>query len=203
MPENADTKRLLFIKAANDICGTELENIRSVLGMLGIVHSFVDLTEPNMPADGIPDGNETPPDYITQRLKELGISFDYIYLAAHANQHNFGDADNGNTFDWDSLARAICESEIMNSESILFLGCCRGGLKRVARKLFDGCDKIDYVCGPHWKVTKHEIATAFHVFLYNMEFRGEEPSTAVSRASTSVGYRFFFHDRIEIENEDL
>lgn len=81
------------------------------------------------------------------------------------------------------------------------LGCCRGGLKRVALQLFCACDSIDYVCGPRWTVTGADISAGFHIFIYNMVVRREQPSTAVHRASMGTGYDFFCHDRVEMQDE--
>jgi hypothetical protein len=89
----------------------------------------------------------------------------------------------------------------LNAESVLLLGCCRGGLKKVASELFYYCSQIDYVCGPRWAVTGQDISAGFHIFIYNMEVRREQPSTAVNRASKGTGYDFFCHDRVEFEDK--
>ena len=73
---------------------------------------------------------------------------------------------------------------------------------RIASTLFDNCTQIDYVCGPKWSITQADLAAAFHVLLYNLEFRNEEPSVAVKRASKAVGYQFSFHDRVEWEDDN-
>ena len=68
-------------------------------------------------------------------------------------------------------------------------------------QLFGSCDQIDYVCGPRWTVTGDDITAGFHVFVYNMEIRREQPSTSVSRASKATGYDFFCYDRVEYEDK--
>ena len=72
-------------------------------------------------------------------------------------------------------------------------------MKAVAHKLFDNCPQIDYVCGPRWTIGSADIVTGFHVFIYNMLHRNEQPSCAVERASRATGYDFFCHDRVEVE----
>ena len=70
----------------------------------------------------------------------------------------------------------------------------------VAMSMFFACGKIDYVVGPRWTVTAKDITTAFHVFLYNLAVRREQPSTAASRSSLATGYDFYYYDRVEAED---
>ena len=70
----------------------------------------------------------------------------------------------------------------------------------VAMSMFLACSKIDYVIGPRWTVTAQDITTAFHVFLYNLAIRREQPSTAATRASAATGYDFYYYDRVEVED---
>ena len=70
----------------------------------------------------------------------------------------------------------------------------------VAMQLFNACLKIDYVTGPRWTVTPQDITTGFHIFLYNLAIRREQPSTAASRASAGTGYDFYYYDRVELED---
>lgn len=130
-----------------------------------------------------------------------GRKYDYIYLGAHANTEFFGDSDGMTTMLWSNLASIFCTTGCLRPGAILLLGCCRGGLKKVATTLFCSCDQIDYVCGPRWTVYPADITAGFHAFLYNMEIRREQPSVAVKRASYATGYDFFCHDRVEMEDE--
>jgi hypothetical protein len=177
-------KRVLIVQASKDVCSTELEHIKNIAEMFGMKHCLVEL--------------ETIEDFVKQLCG--GDKYDYIYLAAHANPYSFGTEDGKISIEWSKLAAALCESSCLNPESILLLGCCRGGLKRVAATLFANCGQIDYVCGPRWTVTGHDLTAGFHIFLYNMESRREQPSTAVRRASHATGYDFFCYDRVEIED---
>ena len=71
----------------------------------------------------------------------------------------------------------------------------------VALVMFDACASIDYIAGPRWTVTGQDITTGFHVFIYNMLIRKEQPGTAAHRASAATGYDFFCHDRVEIDDD--
>lgn len=178
-------KRLLIIKAAQDICATETSHIRTVAEMFGITHCTSELND------------------IGQFLSQLCTDenkYDYIYLATHADLMGFGESDGSNMIEWEQFAETLCSAQCLNLGCILLLGCCRGGLKKVAHKLFYSCDQIDYVCGPRWTVTGQDISAGFHVFVYNMEVRNEQPSVAVRRASLATGYDFFCHDRVEFED---
>lgn len=177
-------KRLLIVQASDDVCSAEIDHLKNIAEMFGMTHCVIKL----------------------ERIEEFerkvcqGGTFDYVYLAAHANPQTFGTADGTISVSWDAFAMALCKSECLNAESILLLGCCRGGLWGVAARLFANCDQIDYVCGPRWTVTGHDLTAGFHIFVYNMEVRREQPSTAVGRASGATGYDFFCYDRVETED---
>ncbi len=178
-------KSLLILKASNDICGSEIDHVKTIAAMF-------EMDECEWDMKSVEDFKQSPC---------LSRKYDYIYLAAHANSESFGTSDGAMSIGWDAFALALCETGCLNPESILLLGCCRGGLKGVAQILFYSCDQIDYVCGPRWTVTGHDISAGFHTFLYNMEIRKEQPSSAASRASSATGYDFFCYDRIEFEDE--
>jgi hypothetical protein len=124
----------------------------------------------------------------------------YIYLDAHADRLGFGSADNKLRLSWIEFASALCQAHCLEEDAILFLACCRGGLRSTADLLFDNCDQIAFVCGPHWKITSYDLPVAFHVLIYNLESRNEEPRTAVRRASKALGFRFMFYDRADWED---
>ncbi len=177
-------KRMLFIKASSDICATEVSHIEKICEMFHIEHKEIELVSLES--------------FVTS-VKSLG-KFDYLYLGAHADQFGFGESSGEPSYFWVNFAATLCSTECLNPQSILLLGCCRGGLRMVAMKLFFGCPKIDYVLGPRWTVTPQDITTAFHVFLYNIAIRREQPSTATTRASTATGYDFYYYDRVEVED---
>jgi hypothetical protein len=178
------TKRMLLIKASNDVCATEISHIEKICEMFSIAHEVVELTSlENFASD----------------VRALG-RFDFLYLGAHANQHSFGESDGSTSFGWGHFAGWLCATDCLKSESVLLLGCCRGGLKMVAMAMFIACGKIDYIVGPRWTVTPQDITTAFHVFLYNLAIRREQPSTAATRSSQATGYDLYYYDRVEIED---
>lgn len=182
----AENKRLLIIKAASDVCAAEVGHLKVIADMFAITHCTMDL-------QSIDDFNKA--------LCQGDDKFDYIYLAAHADTEFFGERDGSVSIPWPELASAFCNAACLKSGAILLLGCCRGGLKRVALSLFCNCMDIDYVCGPRWTVCGPDISTGFHVFIYNMEVRREQPSVAVCRASQATNYEFFCHDRVEMQDE--
>jgi hypothetical protein len=126
-----------------------------------------------------------------------GQSFDYVYLCGHADERGFGEEDGSNEITWPSFALALCNANWLNKDGVLFLATCRGGLRQIAENMFNVCGKIDYICGPRWVADKHDLTTAFHVFIYNLEVRGEEPAVAAERAYLASGRHFFCYDRLE------
>lgn len=179
-------KRLLIVKASNDICTAEVDQLKSIASMFGMNHCVCEL--------------KTVEEF-KQSLCASADKYDYIYVAAHADLMGFGTQDRAVNINWSEFAAALCETNCLNPECILLLGCCRGGLKQVAFTLFLSCDQIDYICGPRWTVTSADLTAGFHVFVYNMEVRKEQPSTAVDRASKATNYDFFCYDRVEVEDE--
>lgn len=178
-------KNLLIIKASSDICPSEIDHLKAIAAMFDIRECVVELRDMSA--------------FRSQLC--AGRKYDYIYLGAHASVDAFGDPDGNTVIPWIELATAFCSSNCLNPGAILLLGCCRGGLKKVALQLFFACDRIDYVCGPRWTLIPADMSAGFHIFLYNMEIRREQPSTAIGRASNATGYDFFCHDRIEMEYE--
>jgi hypothetical protein len=177
-------QRILLVRASNDVCSTEVTHIQKICEMFSIDHHVIDLV--------------TLDDFV-EETKALG-KFDYLYLGAHANPHSFGESNGSTSYSWIEFATALCTADCLNPESVLLLGCCRGGLRMVAMAMFLACGKIDYVVGPRWTVTAQDITTAFHVFLYNLAIRKEQPSTAASRSSLATGYDFYYYDRVEVED---
>jgi hypothetical protein len=182
-----DKMNLMILCAQSDPCDEELKLIEAVGNLLGMNICKTTLKKEE-------DLKKT----LCGKNNEL---WDYVYLATHANIYGFGDADScGLNLKWTKFAQVICEADCLAQGAKLFLGCCRGGLKGVADRMFDNCNQIDYICGPRWTLKPADIATAFHVFIYNLEVRSEQPSVAVNRASLAVGYDFFCYDRAERED---
>lgn len=187
----APEKHLLILQANPERCDCEINQIHAIAEMLGMSCRFrqVDSAAPK-PAEEF------------KKSLESDEKADYVYLCAHADQHGFavGGEKTEEIICWNWFATGLCEAECLNKESILFLACCRGGLKRVAHEMFDWCADIDYICGPRWTVCSHDLVAGFHVFIYNMEVRHEQPSCAAYRASQATGYDFYCYDRVEVED---
>ena len=175
-------KTILILEACADVPKEELQNLRSVAGMLGMESK----------TEAIKSHEEL------RSCLNVERGFDYVYLCAHANVDGFGDEDGTTDFSWSQLASALCQGKCLRPGAILLLAGCRGGAWQVASRLFETCHEIEYVCGPRWNAGPPDLTTAFHVFLYNMEYRREMPSTAASRASAATGYDLFCYDRVEL-----
>lgn len=131
---------------------------------------------------------------------QVNPGIDFLYLGAHGNHECFGEKTPPYT-SWDDFASALCQSQRLNTDAVLFLGCCHGGLKKVAMTIFANCDQVRFVCGPRWKASKHEISVAVHVFLYNLLIGKEEPTIAAERCTSATGIAFPFYDRYELDTE--
>lgn len=80
-----ETKRLLIVKASSDICAAEVEHIKTVAEMFGMVHRTYGLKS-----------------LATFQAELTGNDrYDYIYLAAHANVDCFGESDGSVRYDWE------------------------------------------------------------------------------------------------------
>ncbi|MFZ0434436.1 MAG: hypothetical protein WAL87_00470 [Chthoniobacterales bacterium] len=174
-------KRLLTLKASQDVCIAETQHIKTIADLIGIECDQLVITSLDEVIAGVVGGEQ----------------FDYIYLCGHANEHGFGEADGSRMFAWGKFALALCNANWLNTGGILFLATCRGGLRSIADTMFRMCGKIDYICGPRWSVDKHDLTAGFHSFIYNLEIRNEEPAVAVERASSATGRHFFCYDRLE------
>lgn len=101
---------------------------------------------------------------------------------------------------WARFSQLICESELLNDDTIFLLACCRGGLFSVATTLMAVCYKINYVCGPSWELTPPDLATGFVVFLYSLVLKRAEPHYAAKKATDATDYTFNCYDRQEAES---
>jgi hypothetical protein len=175
-------KNCLFLKAAAAACANEEASIRANLQMLRVDVEVIEWTSQG--------------DFFQQ---VSGKKFAIIYLGAHANGAGFG--EQGRFQPWETLGESICMSDCMTPEGTLFLGCCRGGMKTVALKILQQCDKIDYIFGPNWNTKGGDLVTAFTTYTRNRLTNGEEPSVAAARASEATGQQFTCYDRQELEAE--
>jgi hypothetical protein len=175
-------KNCLFLKAAAAACANEEGSIRANLKAFGVDVEVIQWTSQG--------------DFYQQ---VTGKKFAIIYLGAHADGYGFG--EQGAFQPWETLAESICMSDCMTLEGTLFLGCCRGGMKTVALKILQQCDKIDYIFGPNWNTKGGDLVTAFTTYTRNRLTNGEEPSVAAARASEATGQHFTCYDRQELEAE--
>lgn len=174
-------KKVLFVRCTTDACAAEEDHLRAVCEIIGLTFESRDWVT-----------------FLASVSSNSQEDVDYLYLAAHASHDSF-EADQMR-LTWSDVGAILCQWNGLNPEAVVLLACCRGGLKGVAAQLFGACDHIDYVCGPRWSARDIDLATAFHVFLYNLEIRNEQPSTAARRASHAVGYDYFCHERAEWED---
>ena len=176
-------KRLLFLRATGDYPEEVITHIQNVCTLLGVevtrfeykdldsFHSFLDQSK----------------------------GFDFLYIAAHGAHHCFGENSGGPVARWADFASVLCATQALNTNAVLFMGCCHGGLKKVSLILFSICHQISSVCGPRWNVSVKEIPVALHVFLHNLISNREEPQVAADRAAASIGISFPFYNRYELE----
>jgi hypothetical protein len=100
---------------------------------------------------------------------------------------------------WDDFALALCSTGCLESDAIVFLACCFGGIRRIADILFGTCLSVTSVCGPRWSIHPSTLTCAFHAFLHNLTFCHVDPFVACKRASEATGHEFFFYSRRECE----
>jgi hypothetical protein len=173
----------LFLKASAAACANEEGSIRANLKGLGVDMEVIEWVSVD--------------DFLQQAI---GKKFSIIYLGAHADNLGFGE-EGLQLHRWEELGVAICASECMLPEGTLFLGCCRGGMKIVALKILQQCDKIDYIFGPNWNTKGGDLVTAFTTYIRNRLTKAEEPCVAAKRASEATGQNFTCYDRQELDAE--
>ncbi len=183
-------KNLLILKAHHDICGDEIGLITHQGQFLGInvKEETVDCEQTIIA--------------IFQKYSSTRIEFDFVYLCTHADSYSF-DIEMGiskSEMTWGRFGQLVCESGILNDNTVFLLACCRGGLFKVATDMFALCNKIKFVCGAKWTLRPADLATGFVVFLYNICFKKAEPFYASQKATLATDYSFVCHDRAEIES---
>lgn len=177
------TKRLLFLRATEDYAAELVGHIMGVCGLLGIEfveHAYTSVAD-------------------FKSFCRDSAQFDFLYVDAHGNHSCFGEATPVISTRWVDFGVSLCETQVMNPGSVIFMGCCHGGLKRVALILFTSCPQIVSVCGPKWTISGHQVAVGIHVFLYNLIIAEEEPLEAAARTACAIGTSFPFYDRYELE----
>ena len=173
----------MFLKASTDACASEIGAIETNLKAIdgGATMELIEWISPN--------------DFC-QRIQ--GKKFGIIYLGAHADGTGFGENAPGAWHTWDDLASSICATDCIAPKGILFMGCCRGGMRTIALKIFKTCNKIDYIVGPNQATRAGDLVTAFTAFVRNLK-KGANPVSATTRASGATGDDYTCHDRQELE----
>jgi hypothetical protein len=179
------SKYLLFVTASSSACAGEAKLVEDCLRNMGVGFRQVEWLSLE--------------DFKTHMLD--GHKYDFIYLGAHADSYGFGEKAGLSLHPWEDLGNAICITDCMLPGGTLLLGCCRGGMKTVALKILKSCERIDYICGPQWKVAGNDLCNGFHAFLDSRIRKNEEPAEAARKASSACGFTFICHDREELQAE--
>ncbi len=176
-------KKLLVLVASEDIEEAEVKNITSQIELYGIESDRFDIkTKENLSA-----------------ALHNGSKYDYIYLATHGCDMNFGNVSGSLDVTWIEFAAMICMSEC-NKEGTIFLhSCCRGGLNQVAWKMFTCCNHIEFVCGPRNNISPLDLITAFNLFLFHVEVRNLDPVVAADKVRIAIDVRLVCFDRLDTE----
>ena len=197
-----EIRRLLILQGSNDAAEQELDNLRVLCDFYGMSGERKDITGLLMPEEARANGD--PLKYckplIDEICKDALGQYEYVYISTHGSTESFGEADGSKYITWSEFALSLCEADCLKAEAKLLLGCCRGGQHRVAHTMFEECALIDFVCGPRASIRDVDINAGLSIFLYNIEKRHEQPSTAIRRASEATGLDFFCHDRVEFED---
>ena len=178
-------KKMLILVASEDINEAEVKNISSQIEMYGIESDRFDIKSEQDLFDALTNGND----------------YEYIYLATHGCDTNFGCISGALDITWIQFAALVCTSGC-NKEGTIFLhSCCRGGLNQVAWKMFNCCGHIEFVCGPRNNIEPVDLITAFNLFLYHLEVRKLDPVVAAEKVRSALDIRLVCHDRMETEVE--
>jgi hypothetical protein len=182
-------KSVLVLKASKDICGSEM----------GLIQHQFQLLEIDVVEEVIK--SETHLQEIINNCATKNLNFTYVYLCSHGDKNGFsidyGDVKEDVT--WAKFGQIMCESLILNDDTIFLLACCKGGLFQVATDILSVCNKINFVCGVKWTVHNWDLTTGFVVFIYNLETKNAQPSYAAEKASLATDYTFACYDRDEVE----
>ncbi len=183
-----EAKSILILKASKDICGDELGLLEYHCRLLNITVYNEEVKKSSEITD------------VVNRYSNDNTKFDFIYLCTHGDIYGFDlEFEEKTKVDWSRFSQLICETGILKDETILLLGCCKGGLFQVATDILAVCNKINFVCGVKWNVKAWDLTTGFLVFLHNLINKNAEPSYAAQKASLATDYTFSCYDRDEVE----
>lgn len=183
-------KRLLFVQVSKDQSGYFENAISAVCAFLDVEYVryvFSDL------GSFYNDFNSVQP-------------FDFVYWAAHGNEDVFSDVPEPvagtNVFErWNRLGYYLCVAGVLTYGGVFFLGCCQGGLRKIAVELFYNCTQLRFVCGPKHAIVGNDLALALHTFLHHAILTAPDYSNAASRAAEATGRHIPFYDRYDLQTE--
>lgn len=176
---------MLVLVASDDIAGDEVNNITSQVKLYGIEHKRFNIQSPKDLYAALNSGG----------------AYDYIYLATHGCDVEFGNVSGSLSVTWLQFAAMVCSSGCNKQDAIFLHSCCRGGLSQVAWKMFNCCNKIAYVCGPRNDIRPVDLVTAFNLFLYNVEVRRIDPVVAADKVLSAIDTRLVCYDRLDVEGD--
>lgn len=178
-------KKLLVLKASEDIKKAEIDNIVNQIKLYDIESDVFEITSfENL-----------------QKALRNGEKYDYVYLATHGCDTNFGNISGSLSVTWIQFAALICASECNKPGSIFLHSCCRGGLNQVAWKMFRCCDNIEFICGPRNNISPVDLVISFNLFLFHREVRNLDPVVCADKVRQAVDIRLVCYDRLDIEVE--
>ncbi|WP_353148671.1 hypothetical protein [Chryseobacterium sp.] len=178
-------KRLLVLRASEDIPEQEVNNIITQVSMYGVISDVYDIKSYVDLKNALNNGNK----------------YDYVYLATHGCDTNFGNISGSLNISWFQFGALICATECNKSGSIFLHSCCRGGLNQVAYKMFNCCNNIDFICGPRNNISPVDLIMAFNLFLYYKEFKHLDPVVCAEKVKNSIDIRLVCYDRLDVESE--
>ena len=124
--------------------------------------------------------------------------YDYIFIAAHGSAKGvYEGRDSDIAMSWSELSYALCGNPGLSEECVVYLGCCKGGLERIANILMIHCPLIYYVCGSECNVTPNEVGIAFRTFCEHHR-KGADSKRIVEAASSASGKGFTMYSRYEL-----
>lgn len=178
-------KKLLILVASEDINESEVKNIESQINLYGIDSDRFDVSSKKELNDALYNGNK----------------YDFIYLATHGCDTNFGNISGTLNVTWIEFAALVCMSECNKEGTVFMHSCCRGGLNQVAWQMFKCCNHIEFVCGPRNNITPVDLITAFNLFLFHIEVRHLDPVVAAEKVREAIDVRLVCYDRLDTEVE--
>jgi hypothetical protein len=176
-----EKRRLLILRASEEVCGSETELIRSHSELIGI----------EVVTKSVSSEEE-----MRTILRENG-AFDYFYLCTHGSREGFQLGDE--IMSWSEFAGITCTTDCLKEGATFMLACCRGGLNIVAYDIFIGCPDIDFVCGPTAKTYPWDLTTGFVVFMHHLVVKHADPTHAAAKSTAATDFTFKCFDRVEVE----